>query len=172
MTGDDYPSREFRNNIKQYNAAFTMTSVGVKIDNSVTRQLGPYCFKIQGELHYLTGALLPHGNQTPIYVQIYILDTAEQLNVRRANNNNLDPVVIDNLQTMLLDSHPYIGQYRHAYELIKEKPADKQQEVTIRLHVNLQQDQRTHNLPTAEEIAVIIPEEDVYHALDNKDVVL
>ena len=54
-----------------------MTSVGVKIDNSVTRQLGPYCFKIQGELHYLTGALLPHADQTPMYVQIYILDTAE-----------------------------------------------------------------------------------------------
>jgi len=105
-------------------------------------------------------------------VQIYILDTVEQLNVRRANNNNLDPVVMDNLQTMLLDSHPYIGQYRHAYELIKEKPADKQQEVKIRLHVNLQQDQRTHNLPTAEEIAVIIPEEGVHHAMDNRDVVL
>jgi len=40
------------------------------------------------------------------------------------------------------------------------------------LHVNLQQDQRTHNLPTAEEIAVIIPEEGVHHALDNKDVIL
>jgi len=36
----------------------------------------------------------------------------------------------------------------------------------------LQQDQRTHNLPTAEEIAVIISEEDVHHALDNRDVVL
>jgi len=105
-------------------------------------------------------------------VQIYILDTAEQLNVRRTNNNNLDPVVIDNLQTMLLDSYPYIGQYRHAYELIKEKPADEQQEVTIRLHVNLQQDQRTHNLPTAEEIAVIIPKKGVYHALDNRYMVL
>jgi len=139
LTGDDYSSREFRNNIQQYNAAFAITSVGVKIDNSVTRQSGPYCFKIQGELHYLTGALFPHGDQTPMYAQIYILDTAEQLNVRRANNNNLDPVVIDNLQTMLLDSHSYIGRYRHAYELIKEKPADKQQEVTIRLHVNLQQ---------------------------------
>jgi len=54
-----------------------MTSVGVKIDNSVTRQSGPYCFKIQGELHHLTSALLPHGDQTPIYAQIYILDTAE-----------------------------------------------------------------------------------------------
>jgi len=138
LTGDDYPSREFHNNIRQYNAAFAMTSVGVKINNSVTRQSGPYCFKIQGELHHFTSALLPHGDQTPIYAQIYILDTVEQLNVRRANNNNLDPVVMDNLQTMLLDSHPYIGQYRYAYELIKEKPADEQQEVTIRLHVNLQ----------------------------------
>ena len=40
------------------------------------------------------------------------------------------------------------------------------------LHVDLKQDQRTHNLPTAEEITVIIPEEGVYHAMDNKDVVL
>jgi len=86
-----------------------MTSVGVKINNSVTRQSGPYCFKTQGELHHLTDALLPHADQTPMYMQIYILDTVEQLNVRRANNNNLDPVVIDNIQTMLLDSHPYIG---------------------------------------------------------------
>ena len=38
LTGDNYSSREFRNNIWQYNAAFTMTLVGVKIDNSVTRQ--------------------------------------------------------------------------------------------------------------------------------------
>ena len=97
LTGDDYSSREFCNNIRQYNAAFAMTSVGVKIDNSVTRQSGLYCFKIQEELHHLTSALLPHSNQTPMYAQIYILDIAEQLNVRRANNHNLDPVVIDSL---------------------------------------------------------------------------
>jgi len=115
-----------------------MTSVGAKIDNSVTRQSGPYCFKIQGKLHHLTGPLLPHGNHTPNYAQIYILDTAEQLNVRRLNNRNIDPVVIDNLQTMLLDSHPYIGHYHHAYKLIREKPVEEQEEITIRLHVNLQ----------------------------------
>jgi len=152
--------------------AFAMTLVGVKIDNSVTRQSSPYCFKIQGKLYHLTGALLPHGDQTLIYVQIYIHDTAEQLNVRRANNNNLDPVVMDNLQTMLLDNYLYIDHYCHAYELIREKPVKEQEEITIRLHVNLQQDQRTHNLPTTEEIAVIISEDGVHHALDNKDVVL
>jgi len=146
LTGDDYSSREFCNNIRQYNVAFAMTSVGVKIDNLVTRQSGLYCFKIQGELYYLTGALLPYGNHPPTYAQIYILDTVEQLNVRRANNNNLDPAVMDNLQAMLLDNHLYIGHYCHVYKLIRKKPVEKQKKITIRLHMNLQQDQRTHNL--------------------------
>jgi len=79
---------------------------------------------------------------------------------------------MDNLQTMLLNSHSYISLYCHAYEFIREKPIEEQKEITIRLHVNLQQDQRTYNLPTAEEIAVIIPEEGVHHAVDNRDVVL
>jgi len=79
---------------------------------------------------------------------------------------------MDNLQTMLLDNHPYIGHYRHAYELIREKPVEEQEEITIRLHVNLQQDQRIHNLPTAEEIVVIIPEEGVHYAMDNRNMVL
>jgi len=79
---------------------------------------------------------------------------------------------MDNLQTMLLDNHLYIGHYCHAYELIREKPLEEQEKITIRLHVNLQQDQRTHNLPTTEEITVIIPEDRVYHAIDNRDIVL
>jgi len=72
------------------------------------------------------------------YAQIYILDIAEQLNIRRLNNRNLDSVVMDNLQTMLLNSHPYIGHYRYVYELIREKPIEKQEEISIRLYVNLQ----------------------------------
>jgi len=112
-----------------------MTSVGVKIDNSVTRQSGPYCFKIQGELHHLTSALLSYDDHSPTYAQIYILNTAEQLNIRRLNNRNLDSIVMDDLQTMLLDSHPYIGHYRHAYELIREKPVEEQKEISIRLYV-------------------------------------
>jgi len=138
LTRDDYSAKEFCNNIWQYNVAFAMTLVEVKINNSVTRQSGPYCFKIQGELHYLTGALLPQSDQTPTYAQIYILDIAEQLNVRRANNRSLDPVVMDNLQTMLLNSYSYISLYCYAYEFIREKPIEEQKEITIRLHVNLQ----------------------------------
>jgi len=57
-------------------------------------------------------------------------------------------------------------------KIIKKKIADKQQEIRIRLHINLQQDQRTNNLSTTKEIAVIIPEERVYYAIDNREVVL
>jgi len=108
LTEDDYCSKNFHNNIRQYNTTFTMTSVGVKIDNSITRQLGPYCFKIQGVLYRLTGAFLLYGDHTFTYVQIYILDIEEQFNIRRDNNCNLDPVVIEDLQIILLNSHPYI----------------------------------------------------------------
>jgi len=44
---------------------------------------------------------------------------------------------MDNLQIILLDNHLYIGHYRYAYELIREKPVEEQEEITIRLYVNL-----------------------------------
>jgi len=73
-----------------------MTSIEVKINNSVIRQFDLYCFKIEKKLYHLTSTFLSHGNQTPIYMQIYILNIAEQLNVRRANNDNLNSIIIDN----------------------------------------------------------------------------
>ena len=78
-----------------------MTSVGVKINNSVTRQSGLYYFKIQRKIYYLTSTLLFHADQTPIYTQIYILDTAEQLNIRRANNNRILLYMIDMIEKIL-----------------------------------------------------------------------
>ena len=101
LTGDDYSSREFHNNIRQYNAAFAMTSVGVKIDNSVTRQSGPYCFKIQGELHHLTGALLPHGNQI---IEEWRNEDADALDYEEQQNrgDNGDLNVDRNMQENIL----------------------------------------------------------------------
>jgi len=149
-----------------------MTLVGVKINNSITKQSEPYCLKIQNTLHYLIDAFLPYGDYTHIYAQIYILDTTEQLNIKKNNNCNLNSMVIEDLQIMLLNSHLYIGHYHHTYKLIRKKPVEEQEEITIELYVNLQQDQRTYNLSTAEEIAVIIPKEGIHHIINNRDIVL
>jgi len=56
-----------------------MTLVGVKIDNSMTGQSGPYYFKIQEELHYLTSALFSYGDHFSIYAQIYILQQSSSI---------------------------------------------------------------------------------------------
>ena len=112
----------------------------MKINNSITRQSGPYYLKIQNTLHYLVDAFLLYGDYTHIYAQIYILDTTEQLNIKKNNNCNLNPMVIEDLQIMLLNSHPYIGYYHYVYKLIRKKPVEEQEEITIKLYVNLQQD--------------------------------
>jgi hypothetical protein len=58
-------SNTFREHICQYNAAFAFTSLGVKIYHRVTGTTGPYSFKINGELHHLSKALLPEPDEAP-----------------------------------------------------------------------------------------------------------
>ena len=87
-------SQNFKTNIWQYNAAFAFTSLGAKVDHTVTATAGPYAFRIGGELYHLSGALLPVPDEAPVFAQIYIHDPAEQLAQRQQNNINLDPVVI------------------------------------------------------------------------------
>ena len=44
--------------ICQYNSAFAFTSVGVKLDESITWSSGPYAFKIHSGLYHRSGALV------------------------------------------------------------------------------------------------------------------
>ena len=61
---------------------FAFASLGVKIDNAITNAPGPYCFRISGELHHLSGSLLPEAGENESYAQIYIHDPADQLDMR------------------------------------------------------------------------------------------
>ncbi|KAJ6466774.1 hypothetical protein C8R45DRAFT_838767, partial [Mycena sanguinolenta] len=48
FNGTSHHSPHFKKNIRAYNAAFALASLGVTIDNSVLDGGGPYVFKIQG----------------------------------------------------------------------------------------------------------------------------
>ena len=76
FNGTSPHSLQFKTNIRQYNAAFAFTSLGVTVDQSVTTGSGPYSFRISGELHHLSGALLPLDGNPPVFAQIYIHDPA------------------------------------------------------------------------------------------------
>ena len=167
-------SLEFKTNIRRYNAAFAFTSLGAKIDHSVLNGTGPYSFRISGELHHQASALLPPNDHAPSYAQLYIHDPNQQLDYREANNANaLSRPLMTIIQGAILQSHPYVELYKQAYQIIREKPAEEQHDVVIRLRAERNQDLRRYNLPTANnEVAAIIPGDGSEQRSDHRDIIL
>jgi hypothetical protein len=166
-------SKQFKDNICQYNAALAFTFLGVKIDHSVTHAAGPYSFCINGELHHLSGSLLPEPGQPEVYAQMYIHNPLDvQLQLHHNNNRNLDHTILSNLQAINYDIYPYVTIYKQAFQIMRGKPPDEQQNVYVNLRAD-RGDPRQHNAPSdVNEIAAVMPgdgsEERSYH----RDIVL
>jgi hypothetical protein len=166
-------AKEFKANIQQYNATFGFTSLGVNVDHTVTHATGPYSFCIQGDLHHLSGALMPPPGQHAVFAQLYIHDPLAQLRLREGSNTNLNSVIMTQLQAMLNDTHPYVPLYKQAFQIMREKPPEEQQNVTIRLRADRNQDMCRYNLPTAsDEVAAIIPGDGSEEQSDHRDIVI
>jgi hypothetical protein len=166
-------SANFKKNIRQYNAAFAFTSLGAKIDYSVMNGHGPYTFQINGELHHHAGALMPHGENTPTYAQIYIYDEAAQRLAHTTRNDNLLPQLIAELQAMILCDHPYIEIYKQAYQRILETPPDQHQNVYMVIRSEKGDDQRRYNqVVDQNEIGVLIPGDGTQETSNHRDIVL
>jgi hypothetical protein len=82
LTGTDDVAKNFRKNIRRYNNALAMTSLGCKTDDSLNQGGGPYVFKVHGKLTHRSGSLLPPPNGHPTYAQLYIYDPEDALNYR------------------------------------------------------------------------------------------
>jgi len=148
-------ARQFRENIRQYNAALSFTSLGAQVDDSVNRGGGgPPVFKIHGELHHQIGSLLPPHGQPPVYTQLYILDSHEALNYRMQRNSDLDPDVMYRLGGLIFENHRWAQIFKRAHEVFQASSTSR---VSLQLTVNQNQDRRRYNLPTSDEVAVVVP---------------
>lgn len=49
----------FRQNIRAYNSMFAMTSFGGQVDENINKGLGPYVFKVSGQVCHWLGSLCP-----------------------------------------------------------------------------------------------------------------
>jgi hypothetical protein len=65
LISKDASAIKFRDQICMYNSMLAFISFGAKVDESVTRGLGPYSFRIQGELYHKIGSLCPAEGQCP-----------------------------------------------------------------------------------------------------------
>ena len=159
LTGTDDIAKDFRKDIRRYNNALAMTSLGCKTDNSVNQGGGPYVFKIHGKLSHRSGSLLPAPNANPTYAQLYIYDPADALNYRMGHqaNSTLHHETMQQLQNMLWRKHSGVQLYRQAYEETHNMGPDEDCNIALRFDRSC--DHRRYNLPTAAstEIAVILP---------------
>ena len=112
----------FQQNIRSYNNSVAFTSLGAKLDRTITDTMnaaGVYTFRIQGALHHSMGSLLPPPSERPRFVQVYLYDSAEeQLQFRHAIHPNLDLEILQLLTTVLRDINPLVQYWRTARERI------------------------------------------------------
>ncbi|GJU51329.1 hypothetical protein Tco_1220884, partial [Tanacetum coccineum] len=80
----------FMENIRAYNQMFAMTSFGAKVDESVNRGMGPYVFKISGQIYHWIGSLYPEDGNHLRFLQMYIYDTNNEVNNRMRHFGGLD----------------------------------------------------------------------------------
>ncbi|PPQ72835.1 hypothetical protein CVT24_012881 [Panaeolus cyanescens] len=172
---NDDQSKNFRDNISEYNQALAFTSLGVTQDHTINAGRGQPVFRIQGELHHHTGSLLPPQGRAPVYAQLYFYDPRSAVDLRMANNQHrqLRRDTMESLQQIIYENHQYAPLYLHAHEILRQYNSE---DVSIRLRVSpgtvrgpattVQQadptyvhDPRLYRPPTADEVALIYPED-------------
>ncbi|KAG5539463.1 hypothetical protein RHGRI_019865 [Rhododendron griersonianum] len=154
--GDDDRSISFRKHAREYNATNAFTSLGATLDPRVLTGRGPTSFTIHGELRHRAGSLLPPQGKEASYAQLYIYDPAPALEVRSRRNQHLRKDVLQTIQETLLQVNPFVEKFRQAHAILDQLGVAGQT-LPAHLHYSSSKDRRRYNLPTADEIAIVIP---------------
>ncbi|XP_019058078.1 PREDICTED: uncharacterized protein LOC104814022 [Tarenaya hassleriana] len=149
------------------------TSIGAKIDHSVTSGNGPYAFRIHGQNHHQIGSLLPVEGKPPQFAQLYIYDTANEVRnrlstlSRTSTAGDLDGKIVAGLIQMMDDFNCLAKIFRKARD--RYESGDIQDfRITI---VEQKRRGKQYELPISEEIAGLIVG-DMSTTTGERDVVL
>ena len=93
----------------------------------------------------------------PRYSQLYVYEPEEALEHRISNNVRLNATIIESLQAMLNANHQYVPLYRHAHEILQQYGDMRNVEIRLRLCEGF--NPHTYNLPSADEVAIILPDD-------------
>ncbi|XP_054795045.1 uncharacterized protein LOC129300500 [Prosopis cineraria] len=167
-------SKNFRSNIRAYNSMFSFTSMGGKIDHSKNKGGGPYTFILTGQNYHRIGSLLPIEGSRPVFSQLYIYDTENEVSNRISAVSNyqsqegIDPVIVDKIRITLDEVNPFVKQYRLASAMIQ---SHLPYNMKLALLSKRDKDGRTYNVPTCSEVAALIVG-DIDQAFHPRDIIV
>jgi hypothetical protein len=75
-------SQRFQQNIRMYNSMFAFTSPGMNFDNKFKGKKGPPVLRLQGQPCHRIGSMLPKPGHEPVFAQLYIYDTDNEIENR------------------------------------------------------------------------------------------
>ena len=83
---EDHDAKEFSTNIRKYNSSLAMTSIGqdagekLKVITTINNGGAPWVYRVQGQLHHISGTSLAPTGKRPCFAQLYIYDPEDALN--------------------------------------------------------------------------------------------
>jgi hypothetical protein len=152
-----YDRRKFRQDLRAYNSAFTFASLGVKVVKNRRNGRGPGCFTVQGAVCHRIGDILPEGDKEPQYAQIYVLDPKAASDRRLDLFSGLDVDAVRTIESVLRDQNPYAYQFLRLSETIASLDS-MSDDLAIALTLLPNTDRRVNNLPSAAEVAIVVPD--------------
>ena len=132
-------------------------------------------FQIHGAFYHRQGPLVPGDGTDALYSQIYLDDPTYAAETRSSNARELDADIVASLTLMLQESNPLIQIYlpaRKRFVEISEAESNFRLILNPQLRVVVERggDLTRENLPTADEVSMILPEE--YDSAGFRDIVL
>ncbi|UYV74016.1 hypothetical protein LAZ67_11001852, partial [Cordylochernes scorpioides] len=158
VSGAKGQSKHFLKSIRKYNSCFQMISFGAT--NIVSANYMP-TFKVQGQIYYHAGSLLPLPNDEHKYFQIYFMgNTDEQINRRCQLNVSTKREIVAELQNMFEQHNELIKLFKTAFE---QMPSDD-----YKVIIKADKTPIGQHAPTIDEVAIVIVGEE----FNSRDIIL
>ncbi|CAK9299005.1 unnamed protein product [Gordionus sp. m RMFG-2023] len=154
----------FMKNIRSYNSAVAFASMGAKI--SELTGIGPYCFKVHGQIYHRTSNLYPPSK--PTYAQLYVLDTTQAIDKRihHPANSKCNKYIMKQLDQLIRQINPYalsfktLGEVHQSALELATTSNTKLPTINMIFKGDRSSDRRRYNLPSMDDVAMIFNNED------------
>ena len=107
----------FLQDIRKYNSAFQLTSLGCK---EVRMNGWNPQFRIQGQVCHLIGPLDPADEMQARFLQIYFMDGNQQIQRSSITDGLFNSILLD-IQEVMNQNHKYVKKLKCAYEFASSR---------------------------------------------------
>ncbi|XP_074351697.1 uncharacterized protein LOC141690835 [Apium graveolens] len=151
---DKDKSKQYTDGICLFNSIFAFTSTGGKVDNSVNNGGAPYVYRLNRQNHHLFGSLIPPKGDDPKLCQLYIYDTANEVNnrlewVNVADGDTIDAEIVEGLIKMLDETNELVKEFRLARDRFENEGV---RDLEIILKVSRADSDRENHVGTSDEV--------------------